>query len=108
MSLVLYLIAACENSSTLFAISYVKFILQVIIIVVPSIMLQGAYKEGDSAFDAKNLTCDVSYTVNMDEEEKDTYCNISKLELLSFLGDINNFADDKDIKSIVDKGISHK
>ena len=107
MSLVLYLIAACENSSTLFAISYVKFILQVII-VVPSIMLQGAYKEGDSAFDAKNLTCDVSYTVNMDEEEKDTYCNISKLELLSFLEDINNFTDDKDIKSIVDKGISHK
>ena len=107
MSLVLYLIAACENSSTLSAISYVKFILQVII-VVPSIMLQGAYKEGDSAFDAKNLTCDVSYTVNMDEEEKDTYCNISKLELLSFLEDINNFTDDKDIKSIVDKGISHK
>lgn len=73
-----------------------------------SIMLQGTYKDGDTAFDANNLTCDVSYTVSMDEEEKDTYCNISKLELLSFLEDINNFTDNKDIKTIVDKGISHK
>lgn len=35
----LYLIAACENSGSLSVISYIKVILQVIIIVVPSILL---------------------------------------------------------------------
>ena len=69
-----------------------------------SIMLNGTYKTTDVLFDNKNLSCDVSYTVRMDEEEKDTYCNISKYELLSFLEDINNFTDSQEIKAIIDKG----
>lgn len=73
-----------------------------------SVMLKGKYEVGDTAFDPNNLTCDVSYTVRMDEEEKDTYCNISKFELLSFLEDINNFTDNQEIKEIIDKGPIHK
>ena len=73
-----------------------------------SVMLNGKYEVGDTAFDPNNLTCDVSYTVRMDEEEKDTYCNISKFELLSFLEDINNFTDNQEIKEIIDKGPIHK
>ena len=69
-----------------------------------SIVLNGTYKTTDVAFDNKNLSCSVLYTVRMDEEEKDTYCNISKYELLSFLEDINNFTDSQEIKAIIDKG----
>lgn len=73
-----------------------------------SMMLNGTYTEKDNTFDSKNITCDVAYTVRLDDEEKDTYCNISKYELLTFLEDINSFLDSPKIKNIINKGPTKK